>query len=135
MIAKEPADRYQTPADVIEALLPWVPAESIDAMNYELRRSGDSSVRRAAPPKKSRRRKMMAAVAGVALLAGVATAVAVWPDAESTAGPTPARPAPPPNRPAIRPSSRRSKRRASRRRWRSRSKPRSSRATRSSAST
>jgi serine/threonine protein kinase len=75
MMAKSPDDRYQTPTEVIEALTPWLEADTIPLDGQHTRKmSGKLSSRRLQKP----RSKMPFVVAGVAISALIFGGLGVW---------------------------------------------------------
>ncbi len=90
MMAKKPADRFQTPADVIEALAPWL---SADAVNGNEPRTVGSTLSRLTsrtklPRPAGRPKWVVPAAAGGGLLA-VAAVVAVFALGSKTPAPVP----------------------------------------------
>src|SRR5205814_499423 len=72
MLEKDPARRYQTPAEVAQALLPFVkPGQTAAAP------AGDSTKERPAPGMGWRRRRLVLAALGVTAVLGLAVLLAV----------------------------------------------------------
>jgi serine/threonine protein kinase len=88
MMAKDPAQRFQTPAEVVEALNPWLEADTIPLDGQQTRKMPGTakSGRRKAVGKKSKLPIIVAAVAGSALVFGGLGAWALSGGSDSTSG-------------------------------------------------
>jgi eukaryotic-like serine/threonine-protein kinase len=77
MMAKAPDDRYQTPAEVVEALHPWLEMDTIPLDAQQTRKMPGSRVGRRRPPARGKS-KMPLVVVGVAAAAVLFGGLGVW---------------------------------------------------------